>query len=137
MSRGVLLIALVVAAVAVAGVTGMTEEEAEGVMSGRIKVWPPEPAAAGEQEPVVHIGFGSQATCGCGQAATISNEGSRACCYYDSVGVPTIGVGHNINANPNALTKYGLNPTTVKNTCGQYTSYKAGYCLNPAQINDV
>jgi len=99
----------------------MTDAEAEGLLSGTA------------EDTLI----GAPNACGCGVAQTMANEGSRACCYYDSVGVPTIGVGHNLRSGGAAIEKYGLNLQNVLNTCGQFTSYKAGYCLTSAQISDL
>jgi len=89
----------------------------------------------GEDEVV--IGAAAPQSCGCGVSATISNEGTRQCCYYDSMGVPTIGIGHNLRANGGAITKYGLNLAKVLATCNTISSYQPGLCLTTAQANDL
>eukprot|EP01127_Copromyxa_protea_P004842 TRINITY_DN14660_c0_g1_i1.p1 TRINITY_DN14660_c0_g1~~TRINITY_DN14660_c0_g1_i1.p1 ORF type:complete len:181 (-),score=42.65 TRINITY_DN14660_c0_g1_i1:9-551(-) len=57
----------------------------------------------------------------CGPKATVANEGCCANCYYDSVGVPTIGVGFNMKRSDAAsvLKRYGVNITKALESCGK------------------
>jgi len=79
----------------------------------------------------------STGACACSQAQTQINEGVKPCCYKDTKGIATIGVGHNLKTGPSAVSALGLNVANIISTCGKYKTYTAGYCLTPAQINSL
>lgn len=59
----------------------------------------------------------------CGQSYTIQNEGLKNYCYYDTLNVPTIGVGFNLRRSDaaDALAAYGLDLDAVLADCQRGT----------------
>lgn len=64
----------------------------------------------------------------CGPDQTMFNEGLCLCCYYDTMNIPTIGVGFNLKRGDaeKVLLKYGLKLSDVLKDCSQSTTY---HCL--------
>ena len=66
----------------------------------------------------------------------MSNEALCRCCYVDTKGHPTIGIGYNLDQ-PGAdviMRRYGLNVTAVKQDCYEHT---AKHCLTQANALDL
>ncbi|CAF2594435.1 unnamed protein product [Rotaria sp. Silwood2] len=72
----------------------------------------------------------------CGPEQTNINEGRRLCCYYDSLKIPTIGIGFNLrrgDANT-VLSKYNLKLSNVLHDCQRNTSKN---CLTDSQVDEI
>ncbi|KAI6184915.1 hypothetical protein M3Y97_00648200 [Aphelenchoides bicaudatus] len=80
----------------------------------------------------VKINDGNQ----CGKEQTIFNEGECNCCYYDSLGIPTIGIGFNIKPDSTArtLAKYGLDRSKVLTDCVKSSS---NHCLTDKAAREI
>lgn len=75
-----------------------------------------------------------QNTCNADQ--TIANEGECLCCYYDTKGIPTIGIGFNLQR-PDAskvMSQYGLKLADVLQDCERQTS---NHCLTDKDAKDI
>jgi GH24 family phage-related lysozyme (muramidase) len=72
----------------------------------------------------------------CSRSQTQINEGTRLCCYYDTKGIPTIGVGFNLQRTDatSVMAKYKLKLADVLKDCKDSTQ-KA--CLTTAQATDI
>ncbi|CAF1168525.1 unnamed protein product [Adineta steineri] len=78
--------------------------------------------------------IGAASECSSGQ--TQINEGTRTCCYYDTKGIPTIGVGFNLQRSDatSVMAKYKLKLTDVLADCQKSTK---NACLTTAQATDI
>uniref|UniRef100_A0A914PMS8 Lysozyme n=1 Tax=Panagrolaimus davidi TaxID=227884 RepID=A0A914PMS8_9BILA len=72
----------------------------------------------------------------CSREQTITNEGRRRCCYYDTKGIPTIGVGFNLQRSDakSILSKFGLSLSDVLADCRLGTQK---HCMTNSQMDSI
>lgn len=72
----------------------------------------------------------------CGPVQTMFNEGKCLCCYYDTKGIPTIGVGFNLQRGDaaQAMLKYNLTLSNVLQDCAGKTT---NHCLTEENADDL
>lgn len=72
----------------------------------------------------------------CGPKQTMFNEGECLCCYNDTMNIPTIGIGFNLQRRDaaNVMAKYNLELSNVLKDCADKTT---NYCLTDADAKDI
>lgn len=72
----------------------------------------------------------------CGPEETMTNEKKILCCYYDSLDIPTIGYGFNLQRSDanNVMSRYGLTLVDVLQNCGDEYSES---CLSDNDADDI
>lgn len=74
----------------------------------------------------------------CNKEQTIINEGVVLCCYYDTLHIPTIGIGYNLRNSDAADTmkRYGLNLADVLHDCDLPKEQRT-HCLKREQAVEI